>query len=99
MSISVLTWKEELVEALSNSFYGQDFEDSIHELVSQYSNDDEDKNRLIEAIDSGINAASLGDESLLKVISSGNIYAPNLDVAKSFLEDTKKAYLRLYEAD
>jgi hypothetical protein len=99
MSISVLSWKEELAEALSNSFYGQDFEDSICELVRQYSDDEEDKNRLTEVIDSGINAASLGDESLLKVISRGNIYAPNLDIAKSFLEETKKAYLTLYEAD
>jgi hypothetical protein len=97
MSTEVITWKEKLSEALSNSFYGQNFEDSICELVSQYSDSEEDKHKLIEVIDLGINAASLGDKSLLDVILSGNIYVSDLGAAKIFLEDTKKAYLKLYE--
>jgi hypothetical protein len=98
MSASVLEWKEKLAEVLSVTFYGQDFEESIYELVNQYSDTEEDVNQLIGVIDCAIEAARMGDEQLLEVISHGNIFAPTLNAAQSFLEEIKEAYLKSYHS-
>jgi hypothetical protein len=99
MSTSTLDWKAKLSEVLSITFYGQDFDDSIYELVNQCSDTEEDVNLLVEVIDHGIEAAKIGDEQLLEIVSHGNIYAPDLEAAQSFLQEVKEAYLNEYHSN
>jgi hypothetical protein len=54
MPTCTFEWKAKLFEVFSMTLYGQDFDDSIYELVNRCSHTEEDVNLIIEVIASGI---------------------------------------------